>query len=74
MRNQDGITIRFGVMMKKKSPGMTVKAEEETNVRYFVEKESIEVMATNIKDKERRVSGKSSRPKIDYQRLGKEAG
>lgn len=41
--------------MRKKSPGMTVKAEEETDVRHLVEEESIEVMATNIKDKEGRM-------------------
>ena len=45
--------------MRKKSPGMLspVKAEEETDVRHLVEEESIEVMATNIKDKEGRMVG-----------------
>lgn len=52
MRNQDNITIRFGVMMRKKTPVMTVKTEEETNVRYFVEEESMEVMSTNTKDED----------------------
>ena len=59
--------------MGKKSPGMTVKAEEETDVRHLVEEESTEVMATNIKDKEGRMV-KVQRLKMDYQRLGKEAG
>lgn len=41
--------------MREKTQVMTVKIEEETNVRDFVDEDSVEVIVTNIKYKEGRI-------------------
>ena len=41
--------IRSGVILMEKTQVMTVKIEEETNVRGFAEEDAIKVMATDIK-------------------------
>ena len=41
--------IRSGVILMEKTQVMTVKIEEETNVRGLAEEDAIEVMATDIK-------------------------